>query len=60
MFLHVRQLISLTGLSRVGEHVAEFDTLFLADLEDGQLSEKYLCESIEGQQNALTVMYIST
>ncbi|VAH30586.1 unnamed protein product [Triticum turgidum subsp. durum] len=33
----------------VGEHVAEFDTLFLADLEDGQLSEKYLCESIEGE-----------
>ncbi|KAM0851322.1 hypothetical protein ACQ4PT_052492 [Festuca glaucescens] len=33
----------------VGEHVAEFDTLFLADLDDGQLSEKYLCESIEGE-----------
>ncbi|KAM3385974.1 hypothetical protein ACQJBY_009560 [Aegilops geniculata] len=33
----------------VGEHVAEFDTLFLADLEDGQLSEKYLCESIGGE-----------
>ncbi|CAM0905397.1 unnamed protein product [Alopecurus aequalis] len=33
----------------VGEHVAEFDTLFLADLDDGQLSEKYFCESIEGE-----------
>uniref|UniRef100_A0ACD5UPL3 Uncharacterized protein n=1 Tax=Avena sativa TaxID=4498 RepID=A0ACD5UPL3_AVESA len=33
----------------VGEHVAEFDTLFLADLDDGQLSEKYLCGSIEGE-----------
>ncbi|KAL6647037.1 hypothetical protein ACP70R_014474 [Stipagrostis hirtigluma subsp. patula] len=34
-------------LDWVGEHVAEFDTHFLADLDDGQLPEKYLCDGIE-------------
>uniref|UniRef100_A0A0A9D6X0 Uncharacterized protein n=1 Tax=Arundo donax TaxID=35708 RepID=A0A0A9D6X0_ARUDO len=33
-------------LEWVGDHVAEFDAHFLADLEDGQLSEKYLCDGI--------------
>lgn len=33
----------------VGEHVAEFDALFLADLDDGQLPEKYICDGIEGE-----------
>ncbi|ONM27766.1 Fanconi anemia group D2 protein homolog isoform X1 [Zea mays] len=34
----------------VGEHVAElFETPFLADLENGELPEKYLCDGIEGE-----------
>uniref|UniRef100_A0A0E0LHA3 Fanconi anemia group D2 protein n=1 Tax=Oryza punctata TaxID=4537 RepID=A0A0E0LHA3_ORYPU len=33
----------------VGEHVAEFDTVFLADLDDGELSKKYVCDGIEGE-----------
>jgi hypothetical protein len=33
----------------VGEHVAEFDTVFLADLDDGELSKKYVCDGIEGK-----------
>lgn len=38
-----------TGPFRVGEHVAElFDTPFLADLTNGELPEKYLCDGIEG------------
>lgn len=37
-----------TGPYRVGEHVAEFDTPFLADLNNGELSEKHLYDGIEG------------
>ncbi|GJN24532.1 hypothetical protein PR202_gb12276 [Eleusine coracana subsp. coracana] len=33
----------------VGQHATEFDTHFLADLDDGQLPEKYLCDGIEGE-----------
>ncbi|KAF8732255.1 hypothetical protein HU200_016234 [Digitaria exilis] len=33
----------------VGEHVAEFDTPFLADLNNGELSEKHLYDGIEGE-----------
>uniref|UniRef100_A0A0D9WVL7 Fanconi anemia group D2 protein n=1 Tax=Leersia perrieri TaxID=77586 RepID=A0A0D9WVL7_9ORYZ len=33
----------------VAEHVAEFDTVFLADLDDGELLKKYVCDGIEGE-----------
>uniref|UniRef100_A0A0A9BIW8 Fanconi anemia group D2 protein n=1 Tax=Arundo donax TaxID=35708 RepID=A0A0A9BIW8_ARUDO len=36
-------------LEWVGDHVAEFDAHFLADLDNGQLSEIYLCDGIEGE-----------
>lgn len=46
---HARWFILPIGLFRVGEHVAElFETPFLADLENGELPEKYLCDGIEG------------
>lgn len=37
-----------TGSFRVGDYVAEFDAYFLADLDNGELSEKYLNDGIEG------------
>uniref|UniRef100_J3MIN2 Fanconi anemia group D2 protein n=1 Tax=Oryza brachyantha TaxID=4533 RepID=J3MIN2_ORYBR len=33
----------------VGEHVGEFATVFLADLDNGELSNKYVCDGIEGE-----------
>ncbi|KAL6880204.1 hypothetical protein ACP4OV_011769 [Aristida adscensionis] len=36
-------------LEWVGEHVGEFDAHFLADLDNGQLPEKYVCDGIEGE-----------
>jgi hypothetical protein len=46
--IHTREPIPLTGHFRVGAHATEFDAYFLADLEDGQLPKKYLCDGIEG------------
>jgi len=36
-------------LDWVGNYVAEFDTPFLADLNNGELSEKHLYDAIEGE-----------
>jgi hypothetical protein len=46
--IRTREPIPLTGHFRAGAHATEFDAYFLADLEDGQLPEKYLCDGIEG------------
>ncbi|TVU41411.1 hypothetical protein EJB05_14926, partial [Eragrostis curvula] len=36
-------------LEWVGAHATELDTHFLADLDSGQLPEKYMCDGIEGE-----------
>ncbi|GJN10259.1 hypothetical protein PR202_ga28338 [Eleusine coracana subsp. coracana] len=46
---HARAPSPLADHFRVGQHATEFDTHFLADLDDGQLPEKYLCDGIEGE-----------
>ena len=47
-----------TGPFRVGDYVAEFDTPFLADLNNGELSEKHLYDGIEGKLNVFIILFV--
>ena len=47
-----------TGPFRVGNYVAEFDTPFLADLNNGELSEKHLYDGIEGKLNVFIILFV--